>query len=668
MTSVVLGAIGWAGFFVLVELINTSRSAFWAGASGYHWVGAWVAALVYAVAVGVLASGLLLALAKGRISLLAPEASALGVWLGVGVFSPHIGAFPVLAVAGITVVAGLARLVLGAGRAHWVHLCLLGGSLAGVLALLSANHVWFLDDDRARYATLAAGAWFVAGGLAVALTRGRRFAWRTAVSALVLALPVIGAGVVTGPGEGLADSERPNLVLITIDTLRADYCSAYGGPVATPNLERLAERGVQFDWGMTLAPWTLPSMTAMFASQYPPGFTPGGKREDFPDGVVAYGVPEDGVALAERLREDGYATAAYLGNALLQPYTGLHRGFEDVRIFGHRRHVQTGLLQTCQLLQHRLAMVLPFVARMRPADTSFILTEHARTFVRRHGDEPFFLWVHYMDPHMPYDPPERYRAEEGPWRVFSAGDYFWDGPRLDAQKNLELPADEAAYVRSLYEGEVRYVDECVGRVLDAVDGAGLGSRSFVMLTADHGEEFWDHGRFAHGYSLYNEQLRAPTMIAGPGIGVKNVGAPFSQIDVMPTLAALLGYEPNGSWRGRSVAPYLLGEGDWTGTSPVFAQANNPWTSIEPYQMVMDGESKLIRGLASGEVELYRYREDALEKENVSGSRSDDVQRLGEALDEWEGTFPHTFSELRGDAERDQYREALQRQLEAMGYL
>ncbi|NNL67658.1 MAG: sulfatase, partial [Myxococcales bacterium] len=255
--------------------------------------------------------------------------------------------------------------------------------------------------------------------------------------------------------EGGTTSARTaprNVVLISVDTLRADALGSYGQEQdASPALDALAERGVVFDQCAASVPLTLPSHASIFTGKQP-----------YAHGVRSNGrfrLAERHLTLAERLREAGFATGAETAAVVLGPRTGIEQGFAHFR----------GAEATDALTER---------AGTRPARD---ITRRGIEFVGEHRDEAFFLWLHYFDPHVPYDPPEPHRSRFG----------------------------------SPYLGEVARVDEQVGEFLAELERRGLAERTLVVLTSDHGESLGEHGEQTHSAFVYESTMRIPLILAGP---------------------------------------------------------------------------------------------------------------------------------------------------------
>ena len=279
-----------------------------------------------------------------------------------------------------------------------------------------------------------------------------------------------------------------NLLLVTIDTLRWDRlgCTGYGA-AHTPCLDRLAQEGVLFDCCIVPCPITLPSHAALMTGRLP-----------FELGVRAnrpFPLPAAAVTLAEKLSSAGFVTAAVVSGEPLAPGCGLEQGFESYRFHP-----------------------LPSKSRIRlaesPADrTTREALDAARAF---DGKNPFFLWVHYYDPHFPYAPPRAFREAEG----------------------------------DPYDGEIAFADSQVGVLLQGMRDQGLLRDTLVVITADHGEGLGEHGEATHAYFLFDTTLRVPLIVRGPGVRPRNrVHAQVRLVDVAGAVRHLLGVEVGGAVSG-----------------------------------------------------------------------------------------------------------------------
>jgi len=649
------GQTAWAAadlalFFLLLEVMKAYRSSQWCGTTLQDAAGILTGLAGYFLALYMAIFILASILRRLRLSQqfalpIAAFLSGAVIWFFLSRFREFT---PTLD--DVIVLAGLLALCAGMLAAPFLKristpgFCTLAAAgLAGGLAAVAAAGYYFLfNAHRAVCVTLAPLVWLgvaAAGGLIVwrlAASRGR-VAW----TVLIIALPPVAACVLTRAPAPAADPERPNLLFIISDALRADYLSAYGGPVPTPHLDALARRGVLFEESYSLAPWTMPSMSAMFSSNYPPGLTPQVRGDLWLTQIWQYGVNPEVTALAERLRERGYATGALTANALLWSMPGIMDGFE-VQARSHPILLaQEGFFNHLPFLQEALSALCPALDGRRPHDTTADMNHYAAAYLRRFRDRPFFLWIHYIDPHAPCDPPDRFRTRDGPWPFFYPyqGGEAWGIPLLSP--DFQIASEDQPYVRSLYEGEIRYIDESVGRLLDRLDSLDLSENTYVCFTSDHGEELWDHGDWGHGHTVYQELVRVPLMFAGPGIPRRAIDTPISAVDLFPTFADLLGTPPENVWRGRSLARVLQGEAR-PPDQPIFAQGTSNRAWPEPLQMVLDGNYKLIREAGSGKARLFAIRNDPGETKDLAAELPDQVQALTEKMTVWLKSFNAAF--------------------------
>jgi arylsulfatase A-like enzyme/cytochrome c-type biogenesis protein CcmH/NrfG len=318
--------------------------------------------------------------------------------------------------------------------------------------------------------------------------------------------PLVALGLVScAKGPEVGDLAGWSVLLITIDTLRADRLGFAGyGPAETPNLDRLAEEGIVFEGAIAAGPVTLPSHATILTGLYPPSH--GALDNGF------YGLPDGVPTLATHLKGAGYATGAVIGAYVLHGQYGLDEGFDfyDDRFRQPRREDQ----------DHR----------ERRAER---VVDSALTWLRdRSGDEPFFLWAHFYDPHAPYDPPGRYRTR---------------------------------FATRPYDGEIAYTDEQVGVLLDRLRETGHLDRTLVAVLADHGEAFGDGGETTHGLLLRGGTLRVPFVLWAPGAlpAGRRVAGTVSNADFAPTVLELLGIVSGSSFDGRSLLAGLR-RGEVTG--------------------------------------------------------------------------------------------------------
>jgi len=336
-----------------------------------------------------------------------------------------------------------------------------------------------LIGTGALLVTIGVGLWVVAGAR-----------WRTPTGFVLGRLP---------PG---VDRANLNVLLVTLDTTRADRLAAYGfSGIETPFLDRLAREGVRFDQTASAAPLTLPAHCSLFTGRLPP----------------QHGVRENGMALrssevtlAAILKAQGFQTAAITSSFVVASQFGLNRGFDEYVDY---------LDESADKAGPRARRVL-----RRPANQ---VADRALDWLQAHAGGRFFAWLHFYDAHAPYEPPEPYRT---------------------------------LYALDPYLGEIAFVDEQLGRVLGFLDSRHLLDRTIVVVIGDHGESLGEHGERTHGLFVYEGVLRVPFIIRAPFTGLRGrqVDEPTRSIDMMPTVLDLLGIGVPRETQGRSLAGLMTG--------------------------------------------------------------------------------------------------------------
>jgi choline-sulfatase len=363
------------------------------------------------------------------------------------------------------------------------------------------------------------------------------------------------------------------LVIITLDTTRADHLPAYGFMDAVlPHLDQLAQESVVFDRATSVAPLTLPAHCSLFTGLFPTrhGVRDNGDRPLSPQHAT----------LAETVRANGFSTAAFVGSVVLDADRGLAQGFDryggvvDAHVSRSRRP--------------------PGPPRRRPGDG--VVTDAIR-WIEGIGDSRFFLWAHLYDPHRPYDPPEPFRSR-------------YTDP---------------------YVAEIAFVDAQIGRLLQALERRKLLDRTIVVVAADHGESLGDHGERDHGIFVYESVLRVPLIIRGPGISPRRVADVVRLVDVMPTVLDLLGL-PRGPVDGTSLVAALHGDPRRIELD-AYSESQYPlrfgWS---PLRALRAGRFKLID---APRPELYDLERDPFEERNLYDERRDLARAFAQRLASFE---------------------------------
>ena len=377
-----------------------------------------------------------------------------------------------------------------------------------------------------------------AGGL------GRAFG---AIPALILSVLVIGGGAVAGralypsaapPPRPAAISaalaDKPNLLLIVIDTLRADMLSCYGGPIEAKNICGVAAQGGTVFTGFSHASWTKPSFASILTSTLPSTHNTMSKTATLPPDIEM---------VSEVLQKQGYATGGIVANINLAPSFGFQQGYDEYRylspdyLFGAEE-------SSSKLIFYQIGRKVGL--RMKPGhrvsdyyQDAVTVTAVADDWLTRHKDSRFFLLLHYMDPHDPYFP------------------HPYTGEGIARVENEHPDPALAKHMRELYEGEIRFTDEYIGKVEAKLRELGIWDDTLIVITADHGEEFHEHGGWWHGTTLYEEQIHIPMLVKWPkgkvGAPARVDDHPVRHIDIVPTLLTQAGAPIPAAMQGRDLA-------------------------------------------------------------------------------------------------------------------
>jgi arylsulfatase A-like enzyme/tetratricopeptide (TPR) repeat protein len=381
------------------------------------------------------------------------------------------------------------------------------------------------------------------------------------------------------PPVAKVEVPRPSILLVTLDTTRADSMGFESTEVKTPALDALAARGIYFSQAWTTAPMTLPSHTSMLTGLYP---SQHGIHEN------SRFLDEDRTLLAERLSSAGYSTAAFISGYPLKRQFGLARGFD---------HYDDDL------------------GKGNAERAAGPTTERALSYLHTSPEGPLFIWVHYFDPHDPYAPPEPFRSR---------------------------------YPSSPYLGEIAYMDQEVGRLIEAFENRDVGADTKILVVGDHGEGLGDHGELLHGNLLYQGVARVPLIAAGSGIPVGQVETAVSTRRVFDTILA---------WAGLDSDFDLLAPNE----EIVMGEAMKPFLQYgwQPQVMAVRGSVKVIQ---SGVFEVYDPRTDPAESVDLSGSVEID-QEILDAIRDYQ-----VVPSVDGQASAASLTREAREQLAALGYV
>ena len=395
-----------------------------------------------------------------------------------------------------------------------------------------------------------------------------------------------------------------SVLLITLDTTRADHLSCYSSRGAkTPNLDALAARGVRFTHATAQVPLTLPSHACIMTGSYPMVH----KLRDMGGFVLGKSHP----TLASLMQSAGFATAAFVGSRVVAKHFGLSHGFDtyDDDMGAEKEEGK-----------------LPGVFPERRAG---VVTDRALDWLKQNGQRKFFLWAHYYDPHQPYDPPEPYKHQ---------------------------------YAKSLYDGEIAYMDEQVGRLLEGLDQLGITSRTLVIALGDHGESLGEHGEATHGIFLYDATLHIPLLVAGPEVPRgRMIDDQVRSIDLHPTVMEFLNLQPSPEAQGVSLWP-LMRQGTHVRSNYSYGETLYPRTYMRWSELraMRTDDWKFI---LAPHPELYNLQRDPGEMQNLIANNPAEADQLQKKI--WEAAGTESKTETVTAVPVD---EQTRQELESLGYI
>lgn len=413
--------------------------------------------------------------------------------------------------------------------------------------------------------------------------------------------------------------ENPNIVLITIDTLRADRLSSYGyHRITSPNIDRLAEKGILFENAYSQSSWTYPSMASMHTSEYP---------SHFGDSKFKNRIHNKSLTLAEHMKNNFYSTYAVVSNIVVSEIFGFGQGFDKFEdAFSSD----------------------PAVA------TSKITTEKALRYIKQNKSNPFFVWIHYMDPHGHY-----IDHDEFDYSSTYKGHLPDKFGTVYLNNNKEtLSADDLEYINRVYDEEISYTDKHIGDVMELLSDLEIDDNTIVILTADHGEELMDRDRFGHGTTLYQEVIRVPLIIYNP-LEPKFSGKRVEKNVEVRFIAKTI--EKISNTQSDFLDGYdLYNYDDSNFSDGIVYSAFTPQNKT-----IYLNEWKLITDKNQTLYELYNLKEDPLEQNNLFDSDVSDIVLLKEMLGSQLAKFKNV---KRTEAEELTLGNEDIKKLKALGYL
>jgi arylsulfatase A-like enzyme len=448
-------------------------------------------------------------------------------------------------------------------------------------------------------------------------------------------------------------SRARHVIFISLDTTRPDHIGCYGNPwISTPNLDRLAGESILFTQYMTVVPTTLPSHTSLFTGKYP-------HRHGNPQN--GYMVNKENVMLAEILKGAGYKTLGFIGSFALDSRFDFAQGFDHYDQ-SYERFVGDG-----KLTEHE---------RSASSVTQSVIS-HLKAWSSR---QPLFLFAHYFDPHKPFDPPAPYDTMyrwEGAESVSSDKHITVNYPCPHALSDEHWQLSKQAALG--YAGEISYMDHHLGKLLDYVQQKGILDDAILVVTSDHGENFWEHmPYFHHGTSTHQTSMHAVCMIRLPDAahGGTIVNQPLSSIDILPTVLAYLHLPAPDGIDGRpfdlhncaaSIGDRVI-YGQATLTSPWKAPAvASGWQHANKARCVRSGNLVYMQAPFASSEELYDLSSDPYEQNNLLSTPSPRIASLVRELKQKLETWAASADPLESFPEKAQREETVEK-LKALGYL
>jgi arylsulfatase A-like enzyme len=443
-------------------------------------------------------------------------------------------------------------------------------------------------------------------------------------------------------GRPVADG--PNVIILLLDALRPDHLGCYGYERKTsPKIDRLAAEGVLFNNAYAPSSWTLPSTGSMLTSLYP---------QEHGAADSTSGISQMAITLAERMHGAGYDTAAFSANyCFVTAERGFDRGFDHFELFVKESSpVPAGVLNRTRKLPETYGTVVTADAEQLNLAALKWLDDRDDT------SRPVLMYLHYMDPHNPYEPPK-------PFDTMFDPDYAGtvDGKSIfDAIYKLQFEVTERdkEHVVALYDGEIAYADSQVGRFLNELEKRELLEDTLVIITADHGEELFERGDIGHGPTLYEEVLRVPLIMwrkqfERPGATVDSY---VTLLDIVPTVLRVCGIQSRGTLRGRPLLP----PGDEVGSDSVWAEVDEDILYTAHKRALIEDRWKII--VSQNGRELYDISTDPHEKNDLSAARNEMVESLAGKVDDFSRKLERRTSPV---IELDDEK---LRELESLGYV
>ncbi|MBI5186303.1 MAG: sulfatase [Nitrospinae bacterium] len=411
---------------------------------------------------------------------------------------------------------------------------------------------------------------------------------------------------------GCSETVAPNVILITVDTLRPDHLSCYGYPRRTsPNIDKIASQGILFENVVAQSSWTLPSVASILTSRFPGELRMVNSFSKFRD---------ESLRIATILQEREFYTAAFISGGLISASRGFDKGFNTFTDIVGRAEV---------------------------------INSHVFKWLNQKRDKPFFLWVHYFDVHSDYDapPPFDKRFDE----TFSDLKIGRTDYLLNVIKNgLKLPPAEISKIKLLYDREILYTDHHIGKLLERLRKKQVLDNSILIIGADHGEEFMEHSKMGHSFTLYDEVVKVPLIIRYPAklSKSKKISQQVQNLDILPTILDLISVDfIDFQFRGRSLLPLIEGKLEmdqfaFSETQPLgeWLKDREEWPNniFKSLYMIRTNKNKLIFDEKNKSWEFFDLAADSGEKFNKYSESITQDNDFKKALLAWKKSLQVKF--------------------------
>jgi arylsulfatase A-like enzyme len=489
---------------------------------------------------------------------------------------------------------------------------------------------------------------------------------------LVLLLAAGGFGAARGFTGGsetpqnaatLAPGSRPNIVLVLIDTLRADHLGTYGYERPTsPNIDAFAKDAVVFEQAFSQSSWTKPAMASLLTGHFPSMHQTNLEQQK---------LPESETIVTQLLRDQGYQTVVLSGNPWVTPDYGFGRGvdyfysiyderFARVTLFMNALKRLSKQMGNRNLLYNKVKLLVQGELSTTARD-EVLTTEAGRWLDANHG-RPFYMHVHYMSPHHPYDPPAPF-DKWVPDKSAKPMTYYPKKSYFPFDEGQAIPDAQREDMIARYDGDILFVDTVFQTLVDKLKSLGILDDTIVVVMADHGEEFYEHKNWGHGQGLYNELIHVPLIIRYPkAFQPTRIKTPVMSVDVVPTLLDLASAPPKPTAAGKSLVP--LAKGDDVPRNPqAFSELIYRFGAT---RSVVDDKYKLIHKQQDQRVgtEMYDLATDYPEQKNLVEVDTAEAGRLQTQMADtlkWADAHKATAAEAKIDDE-------MGKRLKALGYL